>query len=92
MAGETRQDTQECVADVCSPYLQMASSSSLPMVCSNRLLTPGDMEDSVCALFLATVGCARFRVPRREWLAVVVERAEARCAGTHKAAVSIAAF
>lgn len=27
MAGETRQGAQECVADVCSPYLQMASSS-----------------------------------------------------------------
>lgn len=27
IAGETRQGAQEYVADVCSPYLQMASSS-----------------------------------------------------------------
>lgn len=52
--------------------------SSLPMACFNRLLITGDIEDSISALHTAIVGCARPVVPRREWLAVVMERAEAK--------------
>lgn len=66
--------------------------SSLPMACWNRLLTTGDTEDSVCALYLATVGCARSVVPRREWLAVVVERAEARVCGDSQSSCQHSCF
>lgn len=66
--------------------------SSLPMACWNRLLTTGDTEDSVCALYLATVGCARPVVPRREWLAVVVERAEARVCGDSQSSCQHSCF
>lgn len=66
--------------------------SSLPMACWNRLLTTGDMEDNICALYLATVGCARPVVPRREWLAVVVERAEARVCGDSQSSCQYSCF
>ena len=52
--------------------------SGLPMACFNRLLITGDIEDSIGACHTATVGCARPVVPRKEWLAVVIKRAEAK--------------
>lgn len=62
------------------------------MACWNRLLTTGDTEDSVHALYLATVGCARPVVPRREWLAVVVERAEATVCGDSQSSCQYSCF